>query len=553
MCRAKRSGGRRCPKCGDPASRSARDRARYALTVDPPSIPGAAETGAAYSDLRVRGQRIRVTRYNADLLETITQDDINDNTEAWREFGNLERDRMRTAERDTWEDDFEIPTLSQDPTREEMVALAEFLSEAYSGQWRSDGLGGSVWGPGMDALRERHGDTVKAVVVLGAAVEAEAERRAGVTAVEIEARNAEERERLRSLTDRDAVRAAQAETAKRNVEDLGRLSEAYREVLAELRPMGGLLAIEDGGHAESVEAVEEAAQVFPSDWLEHANSMERPLHVTDPARRAGYVHDRHETVEVPRTQAWAYFGETDLESLSRSRATSMKDPRKPNSRKHVTFWQQVEKVERSEHDDRVMVTTSLYDYREPGTRKPRGDGWEPNPNGDGSWIKPVMIDKPTGKKIAAIILSRTEETERLPGQGSLHRAAVHELAHRMEYSVPGLNQMATSFRDYRARGEDLKGINGSRTEVGYEDHFVHHYVGRSYENTGGDLMSALGGGSEDPATPKGFREATEVVSCGIEGLFGGGFGGFMAASSRTRTADHEMRHFMLGALASAGR
>ena len=101
--------------------------------------------------------------------------------------------------------------------------------------------------------------------------------------------------------------------------------------------------------------------------------------------------------------------------------------------------------------------------------------------------------------------------------------AVHEIAHRMEYTVPGVRALEEQFYARRTAGESLKhlGKGHGRNEVTREDQFFNPYAGKSYDG-----------------------RAYEIMSMGYEHL-------------RTKTGwdkiDPDYRAFVLGTLAAVGR
>ncbi|XTZ13922.1 hypothetical protein ACQSSU_20710 [Micromonospora echinospora] len=129
-----------------------------------------------------------------------------------------------------------------------------------------------------------------------------------------------------------------------------------------------------------------------------------------------------------------------------------------------------------------------------------------------------------------------------------HDTNVHELGHRMEMTIPGLQELEFTFVRRRAtadgRLEPLARIKdilrnhgyGDR-EVTYRDEWAHPYTGKSYE-----LMSATTGTpvsiDRDPAS-----RAWEVFQVGLQDTLG-----------RTqRFGDEQLQHFTLGVLATLAR
>jgi hypothetical protein len=82
-----------------------------------------------------------------------------------------------------------------------------------------------------------------------------------------------------------------------------------------------------------------------------------------------------------------------------------------------------------------------------------------------------------------------------------------------------------------------------RMEAGYRDKLAAHYMGKTYP-------TMVWGTQEHDES-----EHYELVSCGNEALFGGRFGGLVGAhgDGQTYHADQDMRAFILGTMACAGR
>lgn len=108
------------------------------------------------------------------------------------------------------------------------------------------------------------------------------------------------------------------------------------------------------------------------------------------------------------------------------------------------------------------------------------------------------------------------------------RTAVHELGHRMEYTVPGVRVLEQQFYDRRTAGEPLEQLSklspGSRygkDERARKDQFFNPYVGKTYEG-----------------------RAYEIISMGMESL---------PYRHSWDKMDPDYQAFILGALATAYR
>lgn len=113
---------------------------------------------------------------------------------------------------------------------------------------------------------------------------------------------------------------------------------------------------------------------------------------------------------------------------------------------------------------------------------------------------------------------------------------LHEFTHRMCDTIPELSDMEEDYHRERTTNPD-----GTRTErvtlahlgmpdeVVYAGGFIHAYMGKVYER----------------------RRLYEIMACGVEALFGGGYGGLIGVG--TYRADEDMRDFVLGVLATGGQ
>lgn len=99
--------------------------------------------------------------------------------------------------------------------------------------------------------------------------------------------------------------------------------------------------------------------------------------------------------------------------------------------------------------------------------------------------------------------------EMLLNKGQLD-TAIHELAHRIEFSNPRIHEKLVEFYKMRTKGEkfvrlrDITGLNYGKNEVTKVDKWAHPYMGMFYWN---DYTKT--------------QEATELLSIGLEALFFG--------------------------------
>lgn len=72
-----------------------------------------------------------------------------------------------------------------------------------------------------------------------------------------------------------------------------------------------------------------------------------------------------------------------------------------------------------------------------------------------------------------------------------YETAVHELGHRMEYSIPGIKDAERAFYARRTAGESLEwmGTGYNRNEKTRKDNFLHNYMGKDYGGDAFELVS----------------------------------------------------------------
>lgn len=161
-------------------------------------------------------------------------------------------------------------------------------------------------------------------------------------------------------------------------------------------------------------------------------------------------------------------------------------------------------------------------------KKPGGEGWTQATltTGENVWWRTKTINKSRGGETVGyaprIALPKHYSSVALP-------TAIHEFAHRVEDTSYFVKAAENAFLKVRAKGETQTHIpNSYRDAVGYRDHFTEHYVGRTYSDG-----------------------STEVLSTGMEAIFGGHMGGLMGVDQSNPDADAHHRNFVLGMLASS--
>lgn len=285
-------------------------------------------------------------------------------------------------------------------------------------------------------------------------------------------------------------------------ENLDRLSEGYRQALAEVRECGGTLATTKNTDPEARELFQDAAQVYPTQWLEQGNPVRARLDYKRAHYSPGAV--RKKTVPAPPetvpAEVWAF-------------------------RRHEEG--NVLLSEDTGPDGGVTVTYQRYvtDERPADMGKPKGRGWE------GPFERPggaVLYRRKATTTVTEV--SGPEITSNSGHEG--RQTAIHELAHRMEHVNPAIGKVERAFLLARTTREDgtreglSKIYERGAVEKGRRDSFIDHYVGKEYD---------------DPH----FRE---VFSVGMESTLGKGYGGLLGVGNNAEDRHH--RDVTLGILAA---
>lgn len=309
----------------------------------------------------------------------------------------------------------------------------------------------------------------------------------------------------------------EAENTLRDVAMDGKtkLADSYREVLSTVRPLGGKLKIDDISDVRASEVALQAAQVFPSDWLK-ASDASGSLVVVDVETRAHYSHDNF-VIGSRSLPPKIVKSKTDPSIIK----SAYEEYKPVESKTNLLGYRKYEKQE--------------FDYIDGSiTSRPDGPDWEYYSDGHlfNGWRRPKRV------KVESSGLSVNKDAANVLNAPEGYAVAVHELSHRMERIAPGLSRMENHWlleRTTSKKGEREPLIsldNGRDDEFVRQDSFVVSYIGKEYEANGWHH---------------------EVMSVGMQALFGGDYGGLIGVDSkRSYQADLDMRSFILGALASSG-
>lgn len=327
--------------------------------------------------------------------------------------------------------------------------------------------------------------------------------------------------------------------------DLRSLSDSYLAALSQVRDMGGgQMQWHSKTAKKAADAFDEAATIFPTDWIEASNhraetNAERggaPL--ARISRRRAHYADRevHRTRKrVPdRTLAVGFDrARQDMQQYGRS------------SRPQVEYSEPTEEeLVGKEHviDDQPYWRTwytvasrfghGSFDENTP----PRGRGWErwvnPTEPSDVCWRRPNTVMRTLRTETAPEITTNDSVTN-VQGRSGTFAVCSHELSHRFEYSVEGITRMESQFLKrrttdpYTGEQEKLRPLWPGSREYARADNFLSAYTGKDYDSV-----------------------AFEVLSTGVDAMFGGRRGGLVGTAGQEADLDH--RNFVLGVMATAG-
>jgi hypothetical protein len=375
-------------------------------------------------------------------------------------------------------------------------------------------------------------------------------------------------EELNELRSEESQATAELNTHLNEIRDrnLSKLKDAYREIIAQIRPLGGTTQWHEKSDPDAVEVINETINKdYPSEWLAYHNDPKQArviLGVTGdrPAYITGELSET-ETDDIPKLQT-DYCILKDLkdeefaqltENLSKIEGVKFQEfsstsYRSPEPSSGLAFeFQEVTAYDESEHGPMV-------------DGKPQGDAWEhtvalTNVNqvlrqeGAAGLIKlsetKQWVTKGySNRKFEDVLLVREydEGHNDVFGDSDVENTfendnkavAYHEFGHRMEHVFPEnlLARQEKAFLKRRTGKTDETFNSNLKVTLGEflqtNGKFVGNYTGRMY-----------------------FRETSyEVFTTGIESVYGKRQGGLIGHSRNSLDKDLDHRGFTLGALAT---
>ena len=292
------------------------------------------------------------------------------------------------------------------------------------------------------------------------------------------------------------------------------------------------LTVSPNSDPESLADLRQAISYFPSNWVENSNAS-NALVVIKEDERAYYQHEVGEYLEYSDVNV-------EIKPVGWSPEPNSMDAVECSPLSETGTW-----------DDPVSgITFPFSAIREEGEnswvrlrhdfKSEPDEGYEPvQIRGDGMeqpvtmYAKPMIRRRELATAVKKSELAISQEPFPVVG-GKGFRAAIHEFSHRVERTTPRITAYEQAFLKRRAghfssgAPESISVIGDSENEVGYKDNFISHYMGRVYGS-----------------------EATEILSTGMETLWGGQYGGFAGTNGYKADPDH--KRFILGILASSAK
>jgi len=325
------------------------------------------------------------------------------------------------------------------------------------------------------------------------------------------------------------------------------VSEAYRNIISEIRPVGGSIDYLSASDPEAQEVIDSTVgKHFPSTWLQDSIDSQKPLYAVSDPGRAYYLHEKmfydaknltNNPSDRVRSKVMTKYGlvpESQLENLESILGPNAKQLTGRPITIDGIVYQPVE-----------APILDVFDIKTHPSKDglPIGPGWvyrqhfSLDDSGfvstDKAWVREFNPRQVAIRSTVSVALNKTT----IEGRGT----AYHEMGHRMESVVSNGVIMRQSEAFLRRRTTDpttgtrepLSAIYESEvgnpfiTEVGRKDDFVNDYVGKEYAS----------------------NEHREVFSVGIEAVFAGTMSALNGLDGRTKK-DDDHKGFILGLLAA---
>lgn len=344
-----------------------------------------------------------------------------------------------------------------------------------------------------------------------------------------------------------------ADAARGQVEEVTNMlianAKEYRNVLAEVRPLGGEIKIAENSASKEAKLMKEVAEVYPTAWIEASNNS-NSLRIKKTTGRAHYNHSKAQITYSVQDKINLMVKPKDWEPDEHDRWESGWTKLPPGVKEYVdpkTGYT----IETWADEDEIVWVAPRFEYFDNWTHRSRdgvpvGPGWkkvtirtsEYNPETRERTEKLVETYRRVQKRKTRSSWGNHQAELTIDGESSRfgskgYPTALHEFAHRVEKTGPAfIHEMQTEFlrrrtTDSNGVQEPLQQIYPKKKEFGRFDNFPDKYMGKEYAGS----------------------VHHEILSTGAEAVFAGKFGGL--AGVGTYKPDSEMKNFILGLWASA--
>ena len=329
---------------------------------------------------------------------------------------------------------------------------------------------------------------------------------------------------------------------KLTAEATGKITAAYKSVIADIRPVGGTIDSHELSSADAVATMQETVgKDYPSTWIQ-ASKDKGPVAIISDTERPHYnsykTFPGADGLETSPTFTNAYLHQSRVaefvEKLSEGDPDSVLVPGE-----RIDIEGQDEDYRFIQFPNRIRFDPTRYRSDDEG--KPEGPGWkygyvledntpEPELTKEKVWYRTTAVRTPVMRGISITPASNPDSASH----------AYHEAVHSFEDSVGDGHMMSRLQKAFLNRRTSIDGkpsklrniiptTNLPEMEFVREGGFMHIYIGREYHNT---------------------TVHKEVLSVGAEALFAGKMGSFMRLDGSYRE-DLDHRSFTLGMFASA--
>lgn len=519
MCRATSDGGRRCPCITDTKRRSAYRKALKARTQTQPIGDGGTTTvEVAPAGLDQVWQPDRVRQIADDVAAVYSYADVDGPAAARLEaLGGREAAVRIVGQAIAAEAVRRADTTIEQVSAEYRVWAAE--AETTVKAMMRDAL--AAGGEARATLERLRGELVDTT---------DPQERANIQQrIEVALAGIQEQARRMEEYRREGAQQQRGWHDAMNTE-LGRLADAYRDVLGEVRPLGGVEPQWAPRTAKKAAAVfGEIANIYPTDWLQDHNDADGPRVLARISKtRAHYASFSMQRVRKKVPNAGLTWQDPDaadhVNNGSPYRGFELAPP------------EVVDQVEPVGRPGQRLYRWVDYEVRYSPQTGRGWEKWQPDDRPQPVWRRPTYSMQTVSIEAAPEITANTQKPL-IEGQSDTYSVASHEMAHRFEAVIPQIGQMEHDFLVRRTTDpvtgerEPLRTLYEGTAEVARPDKFASAYMGKEY--------------------PGGRTTHHEVMSMGVQALFSGESGGLVGA--HRYDADPDMRAFVLGVLATAGR